>query len=401
LKVLFVTPHIFAGGAEKAVLNLVYQLNSMGCDAAIATLSLEASKFPSHLAQISFILPEKPLDQPTMKDVSTVLASTLREVFSFVALLRKFSKHFDIVCPCNFPAYWATYLARTKKPLVWLSSEVLAPYNQTKDVYDRSPLFRIFFNAAKFFDKQIVNSSLDPIITCSELNSFLIKKRYGRDSIVLHTGVDYDFFNTEAYRGSSAVSSIDGTDGPILLHVGALMQRKNQILSIRALKTLKPRLSSAKLVLVGEGPWEPILQAEARKLGLEEDVIFLGSISEEKLRSLYYACDVNLFPVKDQTWGLVPFEALAAGKPSIVAKGCGAAEFIEKEKIGIIIEPTVQSLTDAVLFALEHPDLTEDMVKRGQRFVQDNLTWQKYAADMFQVLGKVLKLNSLKGALEP
>ncbi len=362
----------------------------MGCDAAIATLSLDTRKFPSHLAQLSFILPEKPLDQPMMKDVSTVLTSTLREVTSFVALLRKYSRQFDIVCPCNFPTYWATYLARTKKPLVWLSSEVLAPYNQTKDVYDRSPFFRVVFSTAKFIDKQIVNSSLDPIITCSELNSLLLKKRYGRDSIVLHTGVDYDFFNAQAHKGS-AVSGINGTDGPILLQVGALIQRKNQILSIRALKTLKPHLSSAKLVLVGEGPWEPILQAEARKLGVEKDVTFLGSVSEEKLRSLYYACDINLFPVKDQTWGLVPFEALAAGKPSIVSKGCGAAEFIGKEKIGLLIEPTVQNLVDAVLFALKHPELTGDMVKKGQKYVRENLTWDKYARDMYRVFRNVLR----------
>jgi len=393
LKVLFVTPHIFAGGAEKAVLNLVYQLNSMGCDASIAALSLDISKLPSHLSKLNFILPEKPFEQSVMKDVGTVLASALREVTSLVELLRKSSKSFNLVCPCNFPTYWATYLARTKKPIVWLSSEVLAPYNQTKDVYDRSPLFRIVFIIAKFIDKLIVNSSVDPIVTCSELNSLLIKERYGRDSIVLHTGVDYDFFNAEAHKGS-ALSGMNKTGGPMLLHVGALMQRKNQILSVRALKTLKSHLSSAKLVLVGEGPWKPILQAEARKLGVEKDVTFSGSVSEEKLRGLYYACAVNLFPVKDQTWGLVPFEALAAGKPSIVAKGCGAAEYIAREKIGIVIEPTVQNLADAVMFVLKNPDMTEDMVKRGQLFVRENLGWDKYASGVYSVFQKVLSSKS-------
>jgi glycosyltransferase involved in cell wall biosynthesis len=390
LKILFVTPHVFEGGAEKAVLNLVYHLNSMGCDASIATLSLDLRKLPMPLARLNYILPEKPFAQSVMNGFGTVLTSTLKEVVSFVRLLRRFSNKFDIICACNFPSYWATYLARTGKPVVWLSSEVLGPYNQTKDVYDRSPLFRIVFSIAKFVDKQIVNSSLDPIVTCSELNNLLIKERYGRESIVLHTGVDYDFFNAEAHRGS-AVSGMNETDGPVLLHVGALMQRKNQILSIRALKTLKPHLSSAKLVLVGEGPWKPLLQAEARKLGVEKDVTFLGSVSEEKLRSLYYSCDVNLFPVKDQTWGLVPFEALAAGKPSIVSKDCGAAEFIGKEKIGLLIEPTVQTLVDAVLFAFKHPELTWDIVKRGQQYVQENLTWDKYARDMYRVFRKVLK----------
>ncbi len=390
MKVLVVTPHIFEGGAEKAVLNLVYHLNSMGCDASIATLSVDLRKLPSHFAKTKFVLPEKPIEQPVMNSVGSVLTSSLRETISFVKLLRKSSRQFDVVCPCNFPTYWATYLARTRKPVVWLSSEVLEPINQTKDLYERSPLFRVTLRIARTMDRRIVNSGVDPIVTCSKFNSRLIKERYGRDAIVINTGVDYDFFNAETPR-SEAHLNLDN-NGPLLLHVGALMQRKNQILSIRVLKTLKPHFSSIKLVIVGEGPWKPILQAEAKRLGLENEVIFTGSISEDQLRRLYHACDINLFPVKDQdqTWGLVPFEALAAGKPSIVAEGCGAAEVIGRENIGFLIKPSVEELAQAVLFVLKHPELAEDVVKRGQQYVRANLTWDKYAHDMYHVFSNVL-----------
>jgi glycosyltransferase involved in cell wall biosynthesis len=387
LKVLFVTPHVFEGGAEKAVLNLVYHLSSMGCDASIATLSLDLTKLPTYLAKLSFILPEKPLEQPVMKDVGKVVSSTAKEIFSFMRLLKEFSSKFDLVCACNFPTYWATYLAWTKKPVLWLSSEVLGPVNQTRDVYDRSPFFRLVLGFTSVIDKIIVNGGLDPIVTCSELNSVLIEERYGRDALVINTGVDYDFFNAKSPGYSEHLKL---GDGPILLQVGALMQRKNQILSIRALKILKQRLPHAKLVLVGEGPWKPILQKEAKRLGLDEDVIFAGRISEDELRSFYHACDVSLFPVKDQTWGLVPFEALAAGKPSVVAEGCGAAEIIRSEKIGFLIKPDVEELAYAVLFALKHPEICEDMVKRGQRYVRENLTWDKYAAKIYSVFMSVL-----------
>ena len=387
MKVLMVTPHIFAGGAEKAVLNLVYHLNSMGCGASIATLSLDLSKLPPHFSEIDFVLPETPLEQPVMNDVRTVLTSTMREVSAFVSLLRKSARKFDLVCACNFPAYWATYFAWTGKPVMWLSSEVLGPYNQTKDVYDKSGFFRLALKMASAMDKFIVNRGFDPIVTCSALNSRLIKERYGRDSIVLNTGVDYDFFSTKV---PDAKSRLGLGDGIVLLHVGALMQRKNQILSIHALNVLKQRLGSVKLALVGEGPWEPILRQEVEKLGLEKDVVFTGCVSEDELRSYYNACDVNLFPVKDQTWGLVPFEALVAGKPSVVAEGCGAAEVIAKEQIGLLIKPSVEDLAEAVLCALGNPELMKDMVRRGQRFVRENLTWDKYARDICVVFRSVL-----------
>jgi glycosyltransferase involved in cell wall biosynthesis len=391
LKVLIVTPHIFAGGAEKAVLNLVYHLNSMGCDASIATLSLDLSKLPAHFRKLIFLLPKKPLDPAVMNGVGSVLTSSLSEMFSFVMLLRKFSGEFDLICACNFPAYWATYVAWTGKPVMWLSSEVLGPYNQTKDVYDRSGFFRLALKIASAIDKYVVNRGFDPIVTCSALNSQLIKERYGRDSMVLNTGVDYDFFSTKV---PDAKVRLGLGDGIVLLHVGALMQRKNQILSIRALQILKQRLGSVKLALVGEGPWEPILRQEVEKLGLEQDVIFTGCISEDGLRNYYNACDVNLFPVKDQTWGLVPFEALVVGKISVVAEGCGAAEVIAKEQIGLLIKPCVEDLAEAVLCALNNPELMADMVGRGQRFVRENFTWEKYARDMCGVFRRVLGSGS-------
>ncbi len=387
MKVLIVTPHVFAGGAEKAVLNMVYHLNSLGCGASIATLSLDLSKLPRHLAKIDFILPETPLEQPVMNDVRTVLSSTVREVFAFVSLLRKSSSNFDLICACNFPAYWATYFAHTGKPVMWLSSEVLGPYNQTKDVYDKSGFFRFALKMASVLDKFIVNSGFDPIVTCSALNSRLIKERYGRDSIFLNTGVDYDFFRKKVPKARVRLGLGDGV---LLLHVGALMQRKNQILSIRALKVLKQRLGSVKLALVGVGPWESILRAEVEALGLERDVVFAGEVSEETLRDYYNACDVNLFPVVDQTWGLVPFEAVVVGKPSVVAEGCGAAEVIAKEQMGLLINPCVEDLAEAVLCALGNPDLMGEVVRRGQRYVRENLTWEKYARDMCVVFRSVM-----------
>ncbi len=387
MKILVITPHVFEGGAEKAILNLVYQLNSLGCDARIATLSLDLSKLGQQFANLKFILPNKQLAPPKMNSATSIISSMSKELLSFVSLLKQPTGQFDIICACNFPSYWATYMAGVSQPVIWLSSEVLAPYSQTKDVYDRSPFFRIALRAASIVDKRIVKTGFSEIVTCSTLNSGLIKERYRKASLVLLTGVDYDFFDAAV---PYAKARLGLGDGPLLVQVGALLQKKNQILSIRALKCIKRQLKSTKLLLVGEGPWKSILQGEAKKLGLEDDVIFFGNISEEKLQLVYHACDVNLFPVKDQTWGLVPFEALAAGVPSVVAKGAGAADVMGREKIGFIINPTAKELADAVLFILRNPELTATMVKRGKIYVATNLTWEKYAQDMLGVFERVL-----------
>jgi glycosyltransferase involved in cell wall biosynthesis len=52
--------------------------------------------------------------------------------------------------------------------------------------------------------------------------------------------------------------------------------------------------------------------------------LFTERLSEEKLKLLYHICNVNLYPVENQTYSLVPFEALAAGKPSLISADSGA-----------------------------------------------------------------------------
>jgi len=383
LKVLVVTPHIFAGGAEKAVLNLVYHLERLGCEASIATLSLDLSKLPSRFTRLNFLLPERQVGQPVLSGVWAVFSWVVREVFEFLSLLHVCAGGFDVVVACNFPAYWAVYFARLDKPVVWLSSEVLGPYNQTKDIYVRSGFFRFALKLAGVVDRFIVKWGFDAVVTCSEFNRCLIKARYGRDAVVLNTGVDFEFFSRRV-SGARARLGL-GDVGVVLLQVGALVQRKNQVLSVRALKVLRERLGSVKLVFVGVGPWEPVLREEVRRLGLEGDVVFAGEVSEEMLRLYYSACDVSLFPVVDQTWGLVPFEAVVAGKPSVVAVGCGAAEVVAGERMGLLIEPSVEDLVEAVVCVLNNPGLMSEMVRRGRSYVRDHLSWEKYAEGAYDV----------------
>lgn len=387
MKVLIVTPHIFAGGAEKAILNMVFNLNKIGCTTSIATLSTDLKKLPKHLAKIDYILPDEPIEPQTMDGLARTITSSFKVFKSLVSLAKKNSKNYDLICGCNFPSYWATYFARTRKPTVWISSEVLGPYNQTKDVYDRSGLFRLALRIVTVIDKRIVDKGPKYIVTCSELNRRLLKGRYNRDAIVLPTGVDYDFFNEQVENPKKQVHL---GNGPLLLQVGALIQRKNQILSVQALRILKSQLPNATLVLVGEGPWKPLLDQEAQKLGVQNNVVFKDSITEEELRTLYQACDVNLFPVKDQTWGLVPFEALAAGKPSIITKDTGAAEVMGRQKIGFLINQSTEELAKGVLYALESPEVVEDMVNRGQIYIKENLSWEKYAKDILDVFRRTL-----------
>jgi glycosyltransferase involved in cell wall biosynthesis len=382
-----VTPHIFAGGAEKVVLHSAQQLETLGCEVGIASLSLDLTGLPQMFKDLHYILPKKRLMLPAIKGSRMAMESMARACYELSKLLNDHAKKYDLLNVFNFPSYWATYLAWTRKPVVWTCSEILGPYRQTKELYEKSASFRLALDFAVAVDKNIVKRGVDEIVTYSKVNSYLIKERYGCSAKVIPACVDFGFFSENV---PDAKERLGFQDSIVLLHVGWLVPSKNHIVSIRALSILKQKIPNIKLVIVGTGSWMQSLKVEADNLGLSDDVVFMDACTQEELRLLYHACDFNLYPVRNQTFGLVPFEVLAAGKPSIVSDKCGAADVIGRENIGFLINPNADALAEKVLFALSHPRLVEDMVQRGQRFVRENLTWEKYARDMCVVFRRVL-----------
>lgn len=392
MKVAIIHPHIFAGGAEKAIVHLAYQLNRLGHEATVCTLSTRLDELPSIAANVEYVTPAKPVPLPKLEGTMSTLRSVVSEANALKELAKASLDDCDLLAPCNFPAYWSTHGLNGSKPVVWISSEVFGPYNASRDIHDRSMLFRSAVKGAAMLDRYIVRKSVDEIVTCSELNRELIKERYGLDAAVIPTGVDYEFFSDDC---SGAKEQLGLEDNYVLLHVGALVKRKNQMLSIRALQRLKSRIPTVKLILVGEGPWDSSLRSEASELGLEGDVVFAGCVSEERLRLLYHACDVNHYPVEDQTYGLVPFEAFAAGKPSLVSQQSGAGLMMAEEGLGYLIQPDLESIVDGV-FRLQdgrERDVRE-LVERGRSYVR-NLSWDRYAGRMVQLFENTVQVSAV------
>lgn len=385
MKVLFVLPHIFAGGAEKAALHLAHRLKGMGHKVAICTLSLDLKDLPPHLSNLKFILD----DELPIKEVNstfTALRRYLKELRSLSSLIGPCRDEFDIALPYNFPSYWAAALKLHGMPIVWMCSEVLGPYRETSSLYERSPVFRASMDVLILLDAIIVKKRIGEIVTISELNRRAIKERYGREAKVVPTGVDFEFFSKRVANPKDRL----GLKGSFVLsYVGSLVGPKKPSVSLRALFLLRGKLKDVKLILVGDGPLFDELKAEARALDVEHDVLFLRRVSEEQLRVVYQAADINLYPVTKQTWGLVPFEALASGTLSIVSRDAGAAEVIEREGIGLLADPEPEAFAKAVLYARDHKKECQDMVGRGREYVRRNLSWQGYTTKMLSVLEEV------------
>ena len=110
---------------------------------------------------------------------------------------------------------------------------------------------------------------------------------------------------------------------PVLLYVGRLMPLKQVDLLLRAFAPLKEK---ARLVIVGDGESMESLQALDDSLGT--GALFTGRKSGQELMAWYNVGGIHLLPSRQEAFGAVTGEALAAGLYSLVSERAGSSSLI-------------------------------------------------------------------------
>src|SRR5215469_1490063 len=84
-------------------------------------------------------------------------------------------------------------------------------------------------------------------------------------------------------------------------------------------------VQNALLLLVGEGPLRPQLEAEAVALGVASRVHFLGFVNQSQLPAAYTSADLMVLPSDYEPFAVVVNEAMCCGCPVVVSNRVGAA----------------------------------------------------------------------------
>jgi len=164
---------------------------------------------------------------------------------------------------------------------------------------------------------------------------------------VLRNGVDLDMFHP---TGREATRRRLGLNGPTLISVGHLIERKGHHFIIEAMASLP----GYTLLIAGEGPERGHLEGLTAGLGLADRVRLLGSRPHEELPELYGAADALILASSREGWANVLLEAMACGTPAIATPIWGNPEVVGKPEAGILMrERSAQAVVEAVqtLFA--------------------------------------------------
>lgn len=184
-------------------------------------------------------------------------------------------------------------------------------------------------------------------------------------------GVDTDLFK----KVKSDVREMFGLDDCFILgYVGVLREWVDLTPVYRAIKNLE----DVKLLIVGE---EGMLQKNMemiRRYGLEDKVIFAGTVPYTKVPEYISAMDVCLIPFKRNavSQNAVPlklFEYMACEKPVISTKLKGVMEVVGDT---ILYADTVNEYVMQIKRLANNPELVEEIGKNGRKFVVENYEWK-------------------------
>ena len=154
-----------------------------------------------------------------------------------------------------------------------------------------------------------------------------IKKYYGRDSYVIYPPVQTGKF-----------VPVDNPSNDFYLAVGRLIPYKKFDLIVETFNKL-----GYPLKVVGTGPDYKKIKQMARP-----NVEILGRISNDELAKLYANCKAFIFPQIEDA-GIVPLEAMSAGRPVIALNRGGSMDSMKDGITGVLFkEQTVESLEDAI-----------------------------------------------------
>jgi len=120
---------------------------------------------------------------------------------------------------------------------------------------------------------------------------------------------------------------------PILMHVSNFRAVKRVRDVVRTFAKVNATLPSA-LVMVGDGPERGAAEEEARTLGVETSVFFLGKI--DTVAPLLADADLFLLPSENESFGLSALEALASGVPVVASNAGGLPEVVRDGETGCL-----------------------------------------------------------------
>ena len=236
--------------------------------------------------------------------------------------------------------------------------------------------------------------SMDRIVVASPnyLASSEVLKPFADKTIVIPYGLDQSAYPKASRETLSHLRKI--LPEKFFLFVGVLRYYKGLDSLLSALESV-----DYPVVILGSGPQEIELKAQAQKLQLR-NVLFLGRMDDEEKVCLLQMCYALVFPshLRSEAFGISLLEASMYGKPMISCEiGTGTTYVNIHEDTGLAVPPdSPVALREAMHRLWNNPEETQRFGKNARARFQELFTADRMCESMVQVYNEVIELNDIQ-----
>jgi glycosyltransferase involved in cell wall biosynthesis len=185
--------------------------------------------------------------------------------------------------------------------------------------------------------------------------------------VVVPNGIDVEGFDLQAFRAPDPLLPPVEPDVPRVVMVASMHRPdKGHADLLQAAAMLRQRGCRAQWLLVSDGALRPQLEAQARALGLDGDVHFLGR--RHDIPSVLVRCDVVVHPSWAEGFPNAVLEAMCAARPVVATRVGGVPEVMIDGDTGLLVEPRApERLAAALERLLADPAAAHTMGLHGRR----------------------------------
>jgi glycosyltransferase involved in cell wall biosynthesis len=276
--------------------------------------------------------------------------------------------HIHAVGLSGLPAYLAAWLARVPSLVVthhaWYDGKPEGWFQRLGVWFERRIADRVIaFHSGMVSDLKALGIKADRLLTVPhgvDLSRFLFRD----NESVTEPGI---------FRVATVARMVEG---------------KGQEEIVRAVHKLAQQHPQLRLLLIGDGPTRPRIEALVQELGLEDIVEIAGYVANDEVPAMGSKAQVMALPTyyEGETFGIVLIEGMALGMATIGSRYVAIPDIIVEGETGLLVEPRdVDGLAQAIEKLVRSPELAAEMGRKGRRRAEENFSAEALGRTMTQL----------------
>lgn len=233
----------------------------------------------------------------------------------------------------------------------------------------------------------------------SVLNQTLEKKLPIDNLEIIPNGVDIEEYSSSPPDSIDFESDIE-IERPFVLFVGTITPRKGPDILLDAISILEERNVADEFDFVLAGNKEIKEDFSNQLINRAEnssyDIYFPGFVSIEELKALYANCDLFVLPSREEGWGMVTTEAMAAETPIVASRVSGIPEQVIDGQNGYLVPPDApKPLANKLQSLTEDYKKRKKMGERSRELAIQKFSWRSVAEQYLSMYDSVLSTDEL------